>query len=164
MRLDFYRLVLALALFAVVVGLAACGGGEPSRGQPSASADGSDTCHELEGIYPPDTIMLTGTEEVSVAFTAWSCMGYDGHGDSEIPVVEVGTERTVTVKVHVRDGAEFDVRAQTENDQVPLEAVRIGEENAVSIEPLPDNTQEIFIRMCTRDGRCANYEARVDAS
>jgi hypothetical protein len=112
---------------------------------------GGDQCGDSPGSYPPATIKVTGAETVAVHWTSWSCPGYNADTMEEpVPVALEGDN--LRLDVAIEDGAELDVRFDGE---------------AVDVDPgassqdvvVPADASAIFVRLCTDDGRCANYEA-----
>lgn len=73
-------------------------------------------------------------------------------------VLLVGPDRDMRVDVEIREGAALDIRAVTVDEEVHLDADSDEDGAFVS---LPEGTESVFVRMCTADGRCANYKADV---
>lgn len=154
--MELLNLQSILGIVVMAVAVVACVSADPE--DPSA-ASGTSACVEMAGVYPPGTVTLVGLERVEVPFTSWECAGYNQDTfEEDLPVFRVGRDHEVVVKVEMRDGAELDVRAVTAGDQVHLDAAVDGDAASVT---LPEGTESVIVRMCTADGRCANYEADV---
>jgi hypothetical protein len=115
---------------------------------------GGDQCRDSPGSYPPATITVTGAEPVAVPWTSWSCLGYDADTfEGPVPVALGGD--TVRMDVPIEDGAELEVRF----DGTAVDVDPGASSQAVVVPPA---ASAIFVRLCTDDGRCANYEAVLD--
>ena len=114
----------------------------------------------MMGEYPPDTILVDGIESVEIPYTSWSCPGYDSDTfEDELPVLRGAADGHVMVRVELRDDPTFELRAETATEQLTLDAEV--QDDALKVR-LPDATESLWIRLCTGDGRCANYEATVE--
>lgn len=145
-----------MALIAVVaLGLAACSGGESVEDGGSKEP----VCMAESGEYPPETIVITGMEQVDVPYTSWSCPGYDSDRFAdEFPFLKVGATGEVSIDGEFRDDPSVEIRARTPVDQVSVDGEIDGESLAFQ---LPAAAEHLWVRVCTKDGRCANYEADV---
>lgn len=140
----------------VMVAITSCDVAIPE--DPNAEAE-TLPCVEMTGVYPPASVTLVGSERVEVPFTSRECTRYNQDSfEEDHPVLRPGLDGRMDVEVGIRDGTVLDIRASTVNDEVHLEVVR--EDKGASVS-LPEGTRSVFIRMCTADGRCANYEADV---
>ncbi|MGD2103319.1 MAG: hypothetical protein PVG83_13900 [Acidimicrobiia bacterium] len=143
---------------AAAVFVAACSVGERTTGEES---EPNEACAAAMGEYPPDTILMRGPQDLAVPHTSWSCPGFDSDTFAErLPTLVVAESREVRIEVEIRDDPVFDVRAFTESEQVSLESE--GEGDSLTVR-LPRKTQRLLVRLCTSDGRCANYEAEVES-
>lgn len=126
--------------------LAACAG--------SPFGLGGDQCGDSPGSYPPATIKVTGAETVAVPWTSWSCSTYAADTFEEpVPVALEGD--TVRLDVPIEGGAELEVR-------IDGEAVEVDPGASSQDVVVPADAGEILVRLCTDDGRCANYESVLD--
>lgn len=114
----------------------------------------SGHCGDSPGSYPPATITVTGAETVAVPWTSWSCTGYNADTMEE-PVLIALKGDTVRLDVPIENGAELEVR-------IDGEAVDVDPGASSQEVVLPADASAIFLRLCTDDGRCANYEAVLD--
>jgi hypothetical protein len=148
MRTVRLAVVVAMALL-----LSSCAFTDPVQGQ------GRD-CHEMLGVYPPETIVIEGLRPVDVPYTSWSCLGYDSDTfTAQLPTLPSAANGEVTIKVEFRDDPVFEIRAETERERIILDGEIDGE--SVTFR-LPEATEILWVRLCTSDGRCANYQARVE--
>jgi hypothetical protein len=149
---------MALTLtFASLLALAACTGSEPVE---SGDREPQGDCVAMLGEYPPDTIVMEGVRPVDVPFTSWSCPGYDSDTFAEqLPTLTSAPTGEVTIEVEFRDDPVFEIRAQTKSEEISLDGEIEGESLTFR---LPVATEHLWVRLCTSDGRCANYEADVE--
>ena len=118
------------------------------------------SCADLRGVYPPESVTVVAVDAVDAPFTSWGCQGYDsGPLVDEIPDLAVEPAQEIRVEVPLRSGAELEVRVLTQNGEHPLDVITDGHSHAVA--PLPEGSTALFIRLCTSDGRCANYEVNL---
>lgn len=127
----------------------------------SDSVQGGDRdCHEMLDEYPPETIVIEGLRPVEVPYTSWSCLGYDSDTFAEqFPMLSSTASGEMTIKVEFQNDPVFEIRAETETERVVLDGEIEGD--SVTFR-LPERTETLRVRMCTSDGRCANYEATVE--
>jgi hypothetical protein len=117
-------------------------------------------CAELKGVYPPESVTVVAAEAVEAPFTAWGCQGYDSEGTVEgIPALLVGPAQEVRIEVPLEDGGQLEVRALTPTGERRLDVSADGDSHAVAL--LPEESTGLLIRLCTNDGRCANYEVNL---
>jgi hypothetical protein len=125
----------------------------------TACVDGAN-CAELKGVYPPESVTVVAVEAVEAPYTAWGCQGYDsGPLVEDIPDLPVGPTQEIRIEVAVKDGGELEVRALTPKGERRLDVDADGQSHTVA--PLPEESTGLFIRLCTNDGRCANYEVSL---
>ncbi len=114
-------------------------------------------CGDLPRSYPPATINVAGAEEVEVPWTSWSCPGYDADTlDEPAPAIDLGPDRSIGLSTPIEDGAELEVRVSVAGEWVYLEVEAEAPLQEITI---PPGGTSLFVRMCTDDGRCANYQA-----
>jgi hypothetical protein len=119
---------------------------------------GNDQCGDEPGSYPPPTITIVGTQPVAVPWTSWSCTGYASDTFEEPVPLPVESD-TVRLDVPIHDGAELEVRVEQDGHWVGIEVDPAGESQHIVI---PAAGTSLFVRLCTDDGRCANYEASLN--
>ena len=140
-------------MVALALALASCADSESVPG-------GDPDCHEMLGKYPPETIVIEGLRPVDVPYTSWSCLGYDADTFKEqLPTLSSSANGEMTMTVAFRDDPIFEIRAETATERIALDGEVEGE--SVTFR-LPEATERLWVRMCTSDGRCANYEAAVE--
>jgi len=78
---------------------------------------------------------------------------------AQLPTLPSAANGEVTIKVEFRDDPVFEIRAETERERIILDGEIDGE--SVTFR-LPEATEILWVRLCTSDWRCANYQARVE--
>jgi len=151
------------------LGLYACADGD--RVQDGDASQVEDTtvdptdsgvrdCRSMLGEYPPDSIVFEGLVPVDVPYTSWSCLGFDSDTVAEEPpMLSSSANGEVTIKVEFQDDPTFEIKAETATDRVVLQQ-EIDDES-VTVH-LPEGTEVLWVRMCTNDGRCANYAVTLE--
>jgi hypothetical protein len=114
-----------------------------------------DPCFRLQGEYPPDTVTMTGAETVEVEYSSWSCTGFDAEGAYETPLLPLTPARQVEMSVPIEDGASYAISSSQTGEGVSLGEGLTDEVTSVVV---PQGSIGLGLRLCTEDGRCANYQ------
>jgi len=122
---------------------------------PASNPEGLSGCDRQVGEYPPDSMTLVGSTRVEVPYSSWSCPGYHADNFLEPPSLEIGDDLKIAFEVPIEDGATIELNAVVDGERFPLSITDVGSQ-AVEV---PAGAEEISIRVCTADLRCAMYVA-----
>jgi hypothetical protein len=114
----------------------------------------SAPCQEALGVYPPDQILVTGTDTVEVPYIGWSCPGF--HSDTIEPPPSVAPDEQGNLKVDLtmEPGSTIDVNFG--NQPMVIDPAPVDGANTWSFHQ-PRPSEPLIIRLCSEEEACAMY-------
>jgi hypothetical protein len=114
----------------------------------------TDQCEQRLGEYPPDHIVVTGTEAVDVPHIGWECPDFHSDTIEPPPSVAPDGDGNLLVEVEMEAGSTIDVRFGN-HPTVVVPAPVEGPNTWLLHVPSP--SEPLVIRLCSADEACALY-------